>query len=891
MKDLPAVLVIGGAGFVGFHLCQALLERDCFVYCLDKLTREKKANLLKIINKRNFHFLKASPKNPLRKLQFLDFNYIFYLGGLIENFWGITKFLELAKKQRAKFLLLSPLFLDKEREAVEILTSRYFSYYDLNVRIVRLIDVYGPRMSLKEGNEINSLFKNLKSKTIFKISGDGSKVLYPLFISDAVEGLLKAMFSQNSKGKVYCLGGEAVSILEFINVLKKESRRTLGIEFVASKERTKQGLRKKEMGETRKQLHWQTKTSLKEGIKKSLAWLNKFHLPKKRKKRKQFFSRGLLIFSLIIFSFLIFPLASLVFYYFQGAKELKRMRDSFSLGDLEKVEVQVATGLSSFQQGKKVLFNLLPFFSFFRLEKAADYLAATLDLGIYLTQAVDLTAETTKRIDKLTAIVIKEEKGDFYREREGLKFTLNQLGDTLSEIEASKDNRGFNKIKNQLILTKKKLELGREFIKILPDLLALEEKRVYLVILQNNLELRPTGGFIGSYGLLTFEKGKLLDFQIEKSEVADSQLKGQVEPPLPLKTYLGEPSWYFRDVNWDPHFPSSSAKAEWFLEKTINREVDGTIALNFYFIQRLLQVLGPVELEAGGESITQGNLLERAEYYSAQQRRERGDFLAQVVMAIFSRIKEMKEGECLKLIQAVNEALEEREILVALHDEETNRFFNQKGWDGAIREISLQENLLADYLMLVEANLSVDQVNYFIERQITQELTFLTEETIKEKTKLIYQNKSRSENPPGGNYKNYLRLYLPLAIELNGIFIGQRENNLQLLTDDKIDRFNEHNKQGVGFLVEIPVGEKRIVEINYQLNHPLIFKEQMSNYAFYWQKQSGIKTEPFNFKVNEDAENFMIIETKPQAEISSRGAIFESDTQKDRVFLIKFQKE
>ena len=68
------------------------------------------------------------------------------------------------------------------------------------------------------------------------------------------------------------------------------------------------------------------------------------------------------------------------------------------------------------------------------------------------------------------------------------------------------------------------------------------------------MELRPTGGFIGSYAIMTFDKGRLAEIVVNDVYTADGQLKGHVDPPEPIRKYLGEGGWFLRDSNWDPDF-------------------------------------------------------------------------------------------------------------------------------------------------------------------------------------------------------------------------------------------------------------------------------------------------------------------------------------------------
>jgi len=81
------------------------------------------------------------------------------------------------------------------------------------------------------------------------------------------------------------------------------------------------------------------------------------------------------------------------------------------------------------------------------------------------------------------------------------------------------------------------------------------------------MELRPTGGFIGSFGLLNFENGKLGNLNVNDIYAIDGQLKGHVAPPDELLHFLGQPNWYMRDSNWSPDFPISAERAYMVLGK------------------------------------------------------------------------------------------------------------------------------------------------------------------------------------------------------------------------------------------------------------------------------------------------------------------------------------
>ena len=107
---------------------------------------------------------------------------------------------------------------------------------------------------------------------------------------------------------------------------------------------------------------------------------------------------------------------------------------------------------------------------------------------------------------------------------------------------------------------------------------------------------------------------------------------------------------------------------------------------------------------------------------------------------------------------------------------------------------------------------------------------------------------------------------------------------------DVEDIFEEHDKQGIGFFVEILPQERWVIEVSYRLADKFIFAQDFVSYAFYWQKQPGIKESDFTFQVNYP-ESFTPVEIAPGAKTSSGQVFFETTTLKDRPFLISFNKK
>ncbi len=401
-----------------------------------------------------------------------------------------------------------------------------------------------------------------------------------------------------------------------------------------------------------------------------------------------------------------------------------------------------------------------------------------------------------------------------------------------------------NIIKNQLDEATKLVSLAEKSMDFIPQIIGVEGKRKdYMVLLQNESELRAGGGFIGSWAALNFEGGKLLNFEVEDIYEADGQLKGHVEPPLPIKNHLGEANWFMRDANWQADFPTAAKDIQWFLEKETGRKVDGVIGVNLAVAKALLEVVGEIYVPDFKEKINKDNLYEQAEFYSETNSfpgsTQKASFLGAVGKQLFESIKTLKPEKKLLLAKAMIRMLENNEIQIALNDSKTAAIVANLGWNGAIYNGKCAtDQCFADYLYVVESNFGVNKANYFIYRSIDQTVD-ITENTLGRVVKITYENTSTSKSWPGGDYKNYLRVYIPESSNLAEVSVSEtNEGAKKILQSNDLTINTIKGKKEIGFLVTVPTGSKRVVEIRYadSLN---LSKQKSFSYLDYIQKQSG----------------------------------------------------
>lgn len=439
-----------------------------------------------------------------------------------------------------------------------------------------------------------------------------------------------------------------------------------------------------------------------------------------------------------------------------------------------------------------------------------------------------------------------------YTNLSGFQAEVNSLDNPFGSdlVEALK-----SRTKESVPTWRRSVLASQQLLDALPSLLSQSGRKQYLILLQNNAELRPTGGFIGSIGILTVENGKFVDFRVEDVYEADGQLNGFVEPPAELKKYLGEAQWYLRDVNWSPDFPTVAEQAGWFLDKTLGIQPDGVIAINLAVAQRLIAATGPIQLVDYNEVITADNLYDRAQTHaevnffpgSTQKR----DFLSAVANALFQKLMGTGEGAgsmaagtganamnspsgSASIFPALYQSAEESQLLISLTDPKASAVFRTLGWDGSLRTPDCPPPFSAgtcfvDTVMQVEANVGVNKANQFVERKI-QHTIDIQDGAALHSRRVELTNSSQSNAWPQGAYKAYFRLFVPLnstleVVTINGVMVPVEDITYQ----------QDKNKQVFGVLVNVPVRSNAVVEVKYQVPLP----GGWTAYALFEQKQPG----------------------------------------------------
>ncbi|MBI3379781.1 SDR family oxidoreductase [Candidatus Gottesmanbacteria bacterium] len=309
-------LVTGGAGFIGSHLCDKLIEKRYEVVCLDNLITGNKENLRQLLNNPNFHFVQHDVVNPFTtKLDLLNqkIQYIYHLASpasppqyrkysietLLTNSSGTYNVLELARKMKAFYLLAStsevygnpimhpqkesyfgnvnPVGLracyDEGKRFAEALTMEYVRKHNLDARIVRIFNTYGPRMQKDDGRVVSNFINQAIAGISLTIYGDGTQTRSFCYISDMVNGIIAAMESKDMIGEVVNLGNpNELTIEEIGEIILKLTNSKSSMEKYDERIGDDPDKRKPDIEKAMKKLHWEPQIDLETGLNKTIEY-------------------------------------------------------------------------------------------------------------------------------------------------------------------------------------------------------------------------------------------------------------------------------------------------------------------------------------------------------------------------------------------------------------------------------------------------------------------------------------------------------------------------------------------------------------------------------------------------------------------------------------------
>lgn len=434
----------------------------------------------------------------------------------------------------------------------------------------------------------------------------------------------------------------------------------------------------------------------------------------------------------------------------------------------------------------------------------------------------------------------------------------------------------------------KTLAAASPLTKLLPTILGYPKPTNYLMILQNSDELRPTGGFIGTYGIIQTKDGDITRFDTHDIYHLDMPVKDKVNvtPPEPIQKYLVD-KWYMRDANWSPDFPTAAEKILWFynLENSAQptpdpvKNFDGVIALTPEIITELMSLTGPISVE--GETYTAENFVDLLQYKVEKDfirlgipSWHRKEVVGQIAGILKQRLLDLPLEQWPELIRVVGDNMARKNVMLYHKDPEIKKLISTEGWSGEVKQF------WGDYVMAVDANMAALKTDSVMKRHLGYKLFQEKNGDLKVTVTLSYSHQG-TPSWKISRYQSFTRLYVP---------VGSTLLKTTGFTEGSVVSGDELGRTYFGGYLVVPPGQTAQVVFEYKL--PRQMSENMKkyrNYGILIQKQPGAGDvglsvdASFNNQIKSYEPVNLSTETPVVDQLTSKG-----DLKIDRNFLINF---
>jgi hypothetical protein len=463
---------------------------------------------------------------------------------------------------------------------------------------------------------------------------------------------------------------------------------------------------------------------------------------------------------------------------------------------------------------------------------------------------------------------------------------------------------------------------GLQIAQVLPDIMGHDGPRRYLILAQNEDELRATGGFLSGAGILIIEQGQIVQIEFEDASRIDAWAergftltKPYDFAPQPYYDFMGMQPFLFRDANFWPDFPTSAEQAI-ALYKYGQDDLtpfDGVIAIDQRFLQLLVEATGPLRLE-DGQTVTKDNLVEamRAAWNEREEDDtlrdwaiQRKDFLSEFAQAMRQKLEEnIGDTDLLLLVRNMDQAARGKHLQIYLRGmDEAAAVLDELGWNGRLPNRPYQ-----DSLMIVESNFGYNKVNSLIERsyayavdlgQTQAELTITfahhgedneqpCDQTVR------YNLEIRYEHMIDSCYWNFWRIYAPTGSTLleasrhpvpaSAFWHNQPWSGEAYLLDDPSGLTTIAN-----FLL-LERGETSAAHTRYRLPTSVIQTENgTQTYRLTIYKQAGLPPQPMRVTITLPPQTELITAVPSPTQVNGQIITFDTTLASDLQFMLVYK--
>jgi len=392
-------------------------------------------------------------------------------------------------------------------------------------------------------------------------------------------------------------------------------------------------------------------------------------------------------------------------------------------------------------------------------------------------------------------------------------------------------------------------------LEVLPIMAGVEEQQRYLVLFQNDAELRPTGGFMTAYAIMTVDRGRIIAERSVDIYELDAKFRKRLEPPEPIKKYLEVNSWYLRDMNFSPDFAESMKMfLSYYRELPGEAEIDGVIAIDTKVLKDLVAILGPLEVSEFGtfsmetdERCNCPQVIYKLEDLVTRPvatiRSDRKAVLGPMMQTIIQKAYDAESNAWPALFQSFYKNVTEKHIIFYMIDNKVQ---------GAVEGFNAGGRITGgdgDYFLINDANFGGAKSNLFITQEVEQEIS-LEGDKVKKMVTILYKNPFAGSNCNleagklclNGVLQDFFRLYVPKGsklIESSGF------------EEDSVTTYEELEKTAIeGFFTLTPQSQTKL-----ELTYTVPYRPE-GTYLMTIQKQPGTYSPKYTIILGAERQEF-----------------------------------
>ncbi len=415
----------------------------------------------------------------------------------------------------------------------------------------------------------------------------------------------------------------------------------------------------------------------------------------------------------------------------------------------------------------------------------------------------------------------------------------------------------------------------------------------FLMVLQNSDELRPAGGFIGNIGTVTLDAGDMTEMVVGDVYALDNLVSTTWKEvgPKPIRDHLSPSSWFLRDSNWSPDFPTSAARMlDFFIRETemgtgkkMKTPPTVVVAIEPGFIRSLFQLTGPIKVD--GTEYTATNFFDSLEYeveigftqhgIPLEQRKQ---LVERVGSELIARLFSLPASRWPDVLDTLTTSLGRKQVMLYSSQPSLLASFDSRGWTGRTPPTR------GDFLWVIDANLAALKTDGVMKKSVAYQLDAHDPQQLTGTVTLTYENTNRIIDWRHTRYQSYTRVYVPEGSQLmsvGGTYVTDIAN---------VDVVKELGKTTFGTFWKVEPGKTGTLRFTYRLPQSVADSMAGGTYTLDWPKQAGADETIFFVDAAFRQNVLTAIPAEEKSHWGDARYTVQTDSAQDRSFVVKLKE-